>query len=303
MRLILTTILALTLVSPGCKPPPDAAGPQDAPPIRAKKVDAVIARLPKPLRLAEPGTLTVAMTVGQLPLADFAADGTTVIGTEPDTARLIADSLGLKLHVVPVAWADWPLGLESGKYDAVLSNVTVTEERKAKFDFSTYRNDLLGIYTRSDGPVKAVNAPRDIAGLSVAVGASTNQSQILDRWNAQNIAAGLKPAKPQYYDDTGIMRLALLSGRVDVSFDPNSTSAWAARDGKTRKVGSFSGGWPLAAQVAVATRKGSGLAEPITAALNAQIANGTYARLLKRWGLEAEAIDRSQTNPPGLPKS
>ena len=99
------------------------------------------------------------------------------------------------------------------------------------------------------------------------------------------------------------MRLALLSGRVDVSFGPNSTSAWATRDGKTRKVGSFSGGWPLAAQVAVATRKGSGLAEPITAALNAQIANGTYARLLKRWGLEAEAIDRSQTNPPGLPKS
>jgi polar amino acid transport system substrate-binding protein len=38
---------------------------------------------------------------------------------------------------VSIAWADWPLGLTSGKFDAVISNVTVTEERKLKFDFST----------------------------------------------------------------------------------------------------------------------------------------------------------------------
>ncbi len=57
------------------------------------------------------------------------------MGAEEDTASIIADALGLKLELVPVAWPDWPLGLESGKYDAVISKVTVTEACKEKFDF------------------------------------------------------------------------------------------------------------------------------------------------------------------------
>jgi polar amino acid transport system substrate-binding protein len=87
------------------------------------------ALIPADYRFVTPGTFTVATHPGQLPLADYGADSKDVVGIEPDIARLIADALGLKLVVVPVAWPDWPLGLESGKYDAVLSNVTVTEER------------------------------------------------------------------------------------------------------------------------------------------------------------------------------
>lgn len=298
--LTLASSLCLSLIA--CTPPQDK-GAQELPLIRAEKVAQAEALLPKGQVLKEPGTLTIAMVVGQLPLADFAADGHTVVGEEANTAQIVADSLGLKLHIVPVAWPDWPLGLTSGKYDAVMANVTVTEERKARFDFSTYRNDQLGIYTRTEGPIKAVSRPADIAGLSVAVGASTNQSQILDRWNAENVAAGLKPARPQYYDDTGLARLAALSGRVDVTFEPNAISAYEARDGKTRKVGTVSGGWPLTAYVSIATRKNSGLAAAITAALNAQMANGNYGKVLQRWNLTSEAIATSKTNPPGLPKA
>jgi len=224
-----------------------------------------------------------------------------VVGIEPDIARLIADALGLKLVIVPVAWADWPLGLESGKYDAVLSNVTVTEERKKKFDFSSYRYDLLGIYTRSDGPIQKIEKPADVAGLKVVVGASTNQDQILRQWDRQNIAAGLKPVEYQYFDDAVVGRLAVITGRADVSFEPNATGAYSARDGKVRRVGLFPGGWPNAAAISVATRKGSGLADAVTQALNTQIGSGTYAQALKRWNVAEEAVPQSQTNPPGLP--
>lgn len=299
----IAVILLLAGSIAGCQPPTEKAGPETLPPIRAQPVPQAVALLPKDLHLAQPGTLSVAMTVGALPLADYSrGKDSGIVGVEPGIAQLVADSLGLKLRITPVAWADWPLGLSSGKYDAVMSNVTVTEERKAKFDFSTYRDDQLGIFTRSDGPVRAINGPADISGLKVAVGASTNQSQILDRWNAINIAAGRKPAEPQYYDDNGIARLAVLSGRVDVSFGPNAISAYEARDGRTRKVGTVQGGWPLTAYIAVATRKGAGLADPITTALNAQIDNGNYGKLLNRWNLDSEAIKRSQTNPPGLPR-
>jgi polar amino acid transport system substrate-binding protein len=41
----------------------------------------------------------------------------------------------------------------------------------------------------------------------------------------------------------------------------------------------------------------------VTLALNAQIQNCTYARILTRRGLTSEAIMLSRTNPSGLPKS
>lgn len=259
------------------------------------------ALIPAGYRFVTPGAFTVATHPGQLPLADYGADSKGVVGIEPDIARLIADALGLKLVIVPVAWADWPLGLESGKYDAVLSNVTVTEERKKKFDFSSYRYDLLGIYTRSDGPIQKIEKPADVAGLKVVVGASTNQDQILRQWDQQNIAAGLKPVEYQYFDDAVVGRLAVITGRADVSFEPNATGAYSARDGKVRRVGLFPGGWPNAAAISVTTRKGSGLADAVTQALNTQIGSGTYAQALARWNVAEEAVPQSQTNPPGLP--
>ena len=53
-----------------------------------------------------------------------------------------------------VAWADWPLGIQSGKYDLITSNVTVTEERKELYDFASYREDLLGFYVQSDSDIE-----------------------------------------------------------------------------------------------------------------------------------------------------
>ncbi len=259
------------------------------------------ALIPAGYRFVTPGTFTVATHPGQLPLADYGTDSKDVVGIEPDIARLIADGLGLKLVIVPVTWADWPLGLESGKYDAVLSNVTVTEERKKKFDFSSYRYDLLGIYTRTDGPIQKIEKPADVAGLKVVVGASTNQDQILRQWDQQNISAGLKPVEYQYFDDAVVGRLAVITGRADVSFEPNATGAYSARDGKVRRVGLFPGGWPNAAAISVTTRKGSGLAAAVTQALNTQIGSGTYAQALARWNVAEEAVPQSQTNPPGLP--
>ncbi|WP_117190120.1 ABC transporter substrate-binding protein [Rhizobium terrae] len=271
--------------------------------VRAEKVQAAIDLLPEDYKFANSGKLTVASVPGNLPFAIYGNDTKTPVGAEPDVAQLVADSLGLKLELVPVAWADWPLGLVSGRFDVVIHNVTVTEERKEKLDFSTYRKDLLGFYVANDSKIQSIGKPEDIAGLKVIVGASTNQEQILLRWNEANVAKGLKPAEIQYYDDVVVQDLALQSGRADAYLGPNAISAFKASQGnKTRLVGTFSGGWPVTAEIAVATRKGAGLADAITAAINAQIDNGNYGKTLARWNLSAEAIAKSQTNPPGLPK-
>jgi len=277
--------------------------PTQAGRIHADKDPAAIQALPKDFKLVVPGTLTVAITAAVPPSSTYATDAKTIVGSDADHAHQLAEALGLKLNLVAVAWPDWPLGLASGKYDAVISNVGVTEERKLKFDFSTYRLGLHGFFVRNDSPIRSIQEPKDIAGLKIITGSGTIQERILLEWNKLNAAAGRKPAELLYFDDLATAKIALESGRADAHFNPYGPLAYlAARDGKTRVVGTVNAGWPLKADVAVATRKGSGLAAALTVATNTLIRNGKYVQTLARWGVAEEAVAQSETNPPGLPK-
>ncbi len=159
--------------------------------------------IPKGFKFVTPGKFTVAVSPGGPPLATYATDAKTVVGADPDYAGAIAESLGLKLELVPVAWIDWPLGLASGKYDAVISNVGVTEQRKEKFDFSTYRQGLHGFFVKADSAITSIKEPKDAAGLRFIVGAGTNQERILLKWSDEDVAAGLKPLELHYYGRRG----------------------------------------------------------------------------------------------------
>jgi polar amino acid transport system substrate-binding protein len=247
------------------------------------------------------GVLRVSITQGAVPLGFFADDNETVIGSETDIATLIADALGLKLELVVNDWSNWPLATQSGEVDATISNVTVTEERKKLFDFSSYRVDQLGWLVQADSGLQ-IDEAKDIAGLTVAVGSGTNQEQILLAWDAENQAKGLEPVTIDYYEAYNDAVLALQSGRIDTYFGPNATAAYSAAVSPQDFLvaGTVNGGWPDTANIAVATAKGNGLAEAFTAAINHAIDDGTYAEVLDRWGLGAEAIDRAETNPPGL---
>ena len=229
--------------------------------------------------------------------------------TRPTSPRSSPTRWASKLELEVKAWADWPLALQSGDVDAVISNVTVTEERKELYDFSSYRNDQLGWLTAAGSDIKEIKEPKDIAGLTVGVGSGTNQEKILLAWNQENIDAGLEPIKggePEYYENYSDVLLAVQSGRLDTYVGPNASLAYSAATApdQFKVVGTLNGGWPDTAQIAVATLKGSGLAEAVTAALNHTFEDGTYAAGARSAGAcEAEAIEKSETNPPGLPKT
>jgi polar amino acid transport system substrate-binding protein len=247
------------------------------------------------------GVLRVSVTQGAVPLAFYADDNSTVIGSETDIATLVADALGLELELIVNDWSNWPLATQSGEVDATISNVTVTEERKQLFDFSSYRVDQLGWLVPADSDQEITEA-KDIAGLTVGVSSGTNQEQILLAWDQANTDAGLDPVTIDYYESYNDAVLALQSGRLDAYIGPNAIAAYsAATDPEDVAVaGTVNGGWPDTANIAVATARGNGLAPAFTAALNGAIADGSYREVLDRWGLGAEAIDQAETNPPGL---
>ncbi|AVF34137.1 ABC transporter substrate-binding protein [Rahnella sikkimica] len=299
----LTTIAALLSLSALAQAAPGIDLIANEKPINAPKSPEAVAKIPANFKFVEPGTLTVALAVlgSAPPFGLYARDNKTVIGSEADIARLVADGLGLKLKVVPASWEDWPLGVTSGKYDAAIYNITVTKDRKTKFDFATYREDTLGFYVKSDSKITSIQSAPDIAGKRIIVGSGTNQEAVLLAWDKENQAKGLPALKPQYVTDDAAATLAIQSGRADATFGPNVTGAYKALlTGKTKLVGTVPGGWPKTANIAVTLKKGNGLVDAVQASLNSAIANGTYLQVLNRWGESVEKIDHSEINPPGL---
>ena len=257
-----------------------------------------VALLPAHYSFAHPGQLTVAVSAqNSPPLSLLASDNRTRIGSDIDIARLLAQSLGLTLNLVPVSWEEWPLGISSGRYDLALVNIAVTEQRKQRYDFATYRTDSLAFSVKSDSPITHISRPEDVAGKRVIVGSGTNQERILLGWNDQLRQRHLTPATPIYLTDDATTTLFLQSGRADINFGPQAAAAWkAALNGRTKVVG-YS---PKKAWVATTTRKNSGLVLALHQALNDAIANGNYQKILTRWGEQQEGVNVSQINPPGI---
>ncbi|MFJ6854725.1 ABC transporter substrate-binding protein [Streptomyces sp. NPDC091271] len=271
--------------------------------IRGKKVDAVAAEVPAAIR--ERGTLRIGGSADSTPpLGFYATDDKTRIGVEIDLATLVADTLGLKPVFEQVSWENLFVGLDSSKFDAVLSNVTVTEERKEKYDFATYRLDNIAFEAKKGSGWK-VNGPADVAGKTIAVASGTNQEKILVEWDEENVKAGRKPVEIKYFQNTTDYHIALQSGRIDAYFGPSPSANYhVASAGRSEVVGTLSGGGDaVQGKIAATTKKGSGLVEAYGAAIDHIIQDGSYAKVLKRWGLTDEAVEKSEINPPGLPKT
>ncbi|MBF6190218.1 MULTISPECIES: ABC transporter substrate-binding protein [Nocardia] len=270
--------------------------------IRVAKVDAIAAEVPKAIR--DRGTLVVTGAAGAAPpLRFYATDDKTVVGSEVDFASLIADILGLKLDARVADWSQNFVRVDSGEVDAFISNVTVTEERKEKYDFATYRKDNVAL----EVPIQSKLDYKDrtsLAGKRIGVGSGTNQEQLLVKWNEQNRAEGLAPIDIAYFQQVTDYYLALASQRLDGYLGPNPTAIYHAATAKqTRIVGTFSGaGEALQGEIAVLTKKDNGLITAVQHALAYAIEHGAYQQVIDRWGLQSETVTESRINPPGLPK-
>jgi polar amino acid transport system substrate-binding protein len=270
--------------------------------VTAAKDDKIASKVPEKFRTA--GELRIGGSAGTAPpLRFYATDDKTVIGVETDIASLVSDVLGLRPKLEVSSWENLFVGLDSGSYDLGLSNITVTEARKEKYDFATYRLDTLAFEAKKGGGWR-VREPKDVAGKVIAVSSGTNQEKILVDWSTANVAAGRPATDIKYFQNSSDYYLALQSGRIDGYLGPNPTSAYhAATSGQTEVIGTFSGGAAVQGKIAVTTKKDNGLVGPVQEALNQVIANGKYAEVLKRWGLSDEAVPTSEINPQGLPKT
>lgn len=218
----------------------------------------------------------------------------------------MAATLGLKPVVKNSTWENLFLGIDSGKVDVAFTNVTVTEERKKKYEFASYRQDNLAFEVLRDDPWNFGGDYRNLAGRTVSVSSGTNQEKILLEWQKKLRAEG-KDITVKYFPDANAVALALSGKKIDANFGPNPSIAYhitqtASTSTPTRNAGSFSGaGESLQGLIAATAKKDGGLAEPVAGAINHLIKEGQYGKLLEAWNLSNEAVTTSEVNPPGLP--
>ena len=81
------------------------------------------------------GELRVGLEPGYMPFEMKDKKG-KIIGFDVDVARKMAKDMGVKLKLVPTAWDGIIAGLLAGKYDIIISGMTITQKRNLKINFA-----------------------------------------------------------------------------------------------------------------------------------------------------------------------
>ncbi|MFD0056117.1 ABC transporter substrate-binding protein [Streptomyces sp. NPDC127168] len=269
--------------------------PTDDPVAAVRKVDSAAALLPAGVR--ESGTLRVGSSVGFPPGAYYPnGQDKPPAGQDIDIANAVAKVLGTRLERQDASFETILPALGSGKYDFGTGNFGVTTERLKTIDFVTYVNDGQGFAVKTGNTVlgKKVTDLTQLCGLTIGTGAGTTFEATLTAQKGVCAKAGRKPYDVKVYSENAATLTALQQGRIDVIMSTiNGLRYQAAQPAsRTTFLGEFH-----RLDVGFAFKKGSPLTKAFQAAVNELIEDGTYARILKKWGTSASAIDTARINP------
>ncbi|MEE1784766.1 ABC transporter substrate-binding protein [Streptomyces sp. SP17BM10] len=282
--------------APGASGPAAAAG-QDVVSGIAES-DAAAALLPEEVRAA--GTVTFGTSFGYPPSAFYADQATKKpAGIDIDITDAVAKVLGLTVQREEAAFETILPALDSGKYDVGTGNFGVTTARLKTIDFVTYIDDGQGFAVRKDDTDrKPVTDLVQLCGLTIGTGAGTTFETTLNAKKNVCADAGKKPYEVKAFSDSGAVLTGLQQGRVDIVMSTiNGLRHQAAQEASgTRFLGEFH-----RLDVGFAFKKGSRLTPAFRAAVNTLIKEGTYERILRKWGVTDSAIPESLISPPEHP--
>lgn len=253
-------------------------------------VSSIAAQVPAGVKAK--GTLVVAADATYAPNEFIGSDGHTVVGMDADLAAALGQVLGLKVSMVNATFDTIIPGLASGKYNLGISSFTDTKVREKTVDFVTYFVAGTSFYVKASGGPD-VTSLAGLCGHKVAVEKGTTQ-QADAQVQAPKCASAGKPATLLIFNDQNAVNLALSSGRADVAMADSPVAAYQVKqsNGTFRLSGQPYGTAPYG----IAIPKNSGMAGPVLATLRHLMANGTYAKILDKWGVQEGAISTPVIN-------
>jgi polar amino acid transport system substrate-binding protein len=252
---------------------------------------AVVAEVPAAIK--SKGTLTVAADATYAPNEFIAPDGHTVIGMDADLMTSLGEVMGLKVNIVNATFDTIIPGLAAGKYDVGASSFTDTKEREKTVDFVDYFTAGVSFYAKSTSnpPIKGL---ADLCGQTVAVEKGTTEQEESTEQGKKCTKEGKKGVTVLTYPTQNGANLAISSGRAEIGMADSPVAAYQVKqsNGAFKLIGETYG----AAPYGLAIPKNSGMTTPLLAALKVLIANGTYMKILTKWGVQAGALTTPSIN-------
>lgn len=122
-------------------------------------------------RITDEGVIRIGMEGTYRPYA-FHDEQDRLVGFEKDIADQIAEHLGVQAEYVEAEWDSLIAGLDVDRYDIVINNVAITEERQEQYDFTEpYARSIGRVAVAEDSPITTF---ADLDGVTAAQSVTSN---------------------------------------------------------------------------------------------------------------------------------
>lgn len=202
-------------------------------------------------------------------------------GFDVDIAKEIAKGLDVKVEFVSQEFSGMVAGLQTGKFDMVASQMTITDDRKKEMLFSEpyITNEVKVIVTEDNTEITSV---KDFAGKDIGVGLGTNDETYL----RNELMPEVGEFNIRTYDDVITSLKDLDAGRIDATIN-NMYALRPIIEANGFKIKAV--GEPVKSdQAGVAVKLGNeAFIEEVDKILADIKADGTYDEIFMKWFGEA----------------
>ena len=221
------------------------------------------------------GKLRVAVDTTYPPMEFESTDG-KIIGLDVDLARELAKILKVEAEFIAMPWDGILAGLQSNRYDIIMSSMNITPERSAQVNFVPYIS--MGQVFVVKKTARPVTKDKDLEGRVVAVQVDTTSFAAVEAIQKSGVKIkGIKtfPGATETFS-------ALKANQADVIVtDEVLGKYYAALDSKTFIV---SGNAIKPEPIGIAVKKSdTKLLKALEDAVKTIKSNGTFAKVYKQW--------------------
>ena len=276
----LVAVAALALSGCVDNSTPSSSGSASSAAFDVKKDDTLANSLPSKIKSA--GVLTVGMD-DTYPPNEYKDDNGNPVGWEVDFTNAIGAKIAKFDNIIP--------SVTGGKDDFGMSSFTDTVEREKQVDFVNYYNAGI-LWASAKG--KTVD-PDNACGLKVAVQSTTYEDTDEVPAKSKTCTDAGKPAiQALRYDNQDDATNAVILGKADaLSADsPVTLYAISKSSGKLQEAGKTFDVAPYGIPVA----KNSDLTPVLQKTIQALIDDGTYKKILDKWGVADGMVTTASIN-------
>jgi len=281
----LAPVTALVLLSIGMD-----ASAQATVKIPVQPLDTALrARLPKDIVAA--GEMK-AVNSGSFPPYEIIGENNSYTGASADFADAMGQLLGIKIKHETVSGLSGLLtGIKSGRYQLSMGPVGDFPTRQANNDFVDYVQEFV-VFAVASGNPQAIRTLGDTCGKRIAVMAGGSAEKVIRQQATDCVKAGKPELVVQSYADQPTAVLSVSANRADAFFSSRAPLTYFVQQAKGQL--ELSGldaknGFDDLFQGAVVS-KGSPLAGILSDGMQKLVDNGTYATIMKKWGLQGNIL-------------